>query len=241
MKLIFSRDVWGEIFSSVSKNKLRTAITIVGVLWGVFIYIALSGAAKGMDNGFERAFENVAMNSMFAWAQSTSIPYDGFKTGRSLQLKMEDVTTLKNRIPDLQYVAPRNAKGVFDGSGGALFVRGQKTGTYTVYGDLPVFTKISTKKIYEGGRFINDSDIENSRKVCVIGERTQKELFDKDEEAVGKFIRIDNVYFQVIGVHKFVPGGGFESDGDVFRKYYPYHFQDFENPTFCHFWEKASV
>ncbi|NER18248.1 ABC transporter permease [Spongiivirga citrea] len=222
MKLLFSRDVWSEIFASIGKNKLRTAITIVGVLWGVFIYIGLSGAAKGMDNGFERAFENVAMNSLFAWAQSTSMPHAGFKTGRPLRLKMEDATTLTNRIPEIQYVAPRNAKGVFDGSGGAQVVRGQKTGNYTIYGDFPVFTKIATKKIYDGGRFINDSDIENNRKVCVIGERTQRELFDEDEEAVGGYIRIDDIYFQVIGVHKFVPGGGFESDSDVFIPFSTY-------------------
>lgn len=222
MKLLFSRDVWSEIFASIGKNKLRTTITIVGVLWGVFIYIGLSGAAKGMDNGFERAFENVAMNSLFAWAQSTSMPHAGFKTGRPLRLKMEDATTLQNRIPEIQYVAPRNAKGVFDGSGGAQVVRGQKTGNYTVYGDLPVFTKIATKKIYDGGRFINDSDIENARKVCVIGERTQRELFEEDEDPIGGYIRIDDIYFQVIGVHKFVPGGGFESDSDIFIPFSTY-------------------
>jgi putative ABC transport system permease protein len=222
MKYIFDRDTWQEIFGSIRKNKLRTGITVIGVLWGIFIYISLSGAAKGMDNGFERAFENVAMNSMFAWAQSTSMPYEGFKTGRPMQLKLEDATTIKNRIPEIQYVAPRNARGVFGGGGGAEFVNGQRTGSYTIYGDLPVYTKIATKKIYEGGRFINDSDIEYARKVCVIGERTLKELFEKDEDPIGQFIRIDNIYFQVIGVHKFVPGGGFESDGDVFIPFSTY-------------------
>jgi putative ABC transport system permease protein len=222
MKYIFDRDTWQEIFGSIRKNKLRTGITVIGVLWGIFIYISLSGAAKGMDNGFERAFENVAMNSMFTWAQSTSMPYEGFKTGRPMQLKLEDATTIKNRIPEIQYVAPRNARGVFGGGGGAEFVNGQRTGSYTIYGDLPVYTKIATKKIYEGGRFINDSDIEYARKVCVIGERTLKELFEKDEDPIGQFIRIDNIYFQVIGVHKFVPGGGFESDGDVFIPFSTY-------------------
>ena len=67
------------IFGSIQKNRLRTIVTIVGVLWGIFIYIILSGAAKGLDNGFDRQFENVAMNSMFLWAQNTSIPYGGFK------------------------------------------------------------------------------------------------------------------------------------------------------------------
>lgn len=221
LKFIFDRDTWQEIFGSIGKNKVRTVITVIGVLWGIFIYIALSGAAKGLDNGFERQFENVAMNSMFAWAQQTSIPYAGFKTGRPLQLKLSDATVLQERIPQIQYIAPRNAKGVFGGSGSNI-VRGQKTGSYSVYGDFPVFTKIATKKIYEGGRFINDEDIKYERKVCVIGERTQKELFDKDENPLGGYIRIDGIYFQVIGVHKFVPGGGFESDSDIFIPFSTY-------------------
>ncbi|MGY8915316.1 MAG: ABC transporter permease [Flavobacteriales bacterium] len=225
MRFIFDRNTWQEIYGSISKNKTRTIITVIGVLWGIFIYIVLSGAAKGLDNGFEKQFQNVAMNSMFAWAQSTSMPYKGFKTGRQLQLKLDDVTVLQNRIAEIQYIAPRNVKGVF-GSGPAQVIRGAKSGNYAVYGDYPVSTKIATKKIYDGGRFINDEDIDQARKVCVIGERTQKELFEKGEDPIGGFIRVDNIFFQVVGVHKFTPGGGFESDSDIyipfstFRKLY---------------------
>ena len=215
LKIIFDRDTWQEIFGSIQKNKVRTIITVIGVLWGIFIYIALSGSANGLDNGFEREFENIAMNSMFVWAQSTSMPYDGFKTGRNPQLKLQDVQILKNNVPEIQFIAPRNTRGAFGGTG-AQIVRGSKSATYNIYGDFPEYTKIATKKIYNPGRFINQSDIDQSRKVCVIGERTQKELFEEGEEPVGKFIRIDDIYFQVIGVHKFVPGGGFESDGDIF-------------------------
>ncbi len=194
---------------------MRTFLTMIGVFVGIYIYVGLSGASKGLDNGFERQFETVAMNTMFAWAQSTSIPYDGFKTGRQLQLKLGDIDVLRNRVPEIQFIAPRNAKGVFDGSPAAV-VRGGKSSNYPVYGDYPVFTRISTKKIYKNGRFINDGDIEQARKVCVIGERTRKELFDLDESPIGAYIRIDNIYFQVVGVHKFTPGGGFETDGDIF-------------------------
>ncbi len=216
LKIIFDRDTWQEIFGSIQKNKVRTIITVIGVLWGIFIYIALSGSANGLDNGFEREFENIAMNSMFVWAQSTSIPYEGFKTGRNPQLKLKDAQTLRNNIPEIQFIAPRNVRGVFDGSSGSQIVRGTKSGTYNIYGDFPEYTRIATKKIYDKGRFINQSDIDNARKVCVIGERTQKELFEEGEEPVGKFVRIDDIYFQVIGVHKYIQGGGFESDGDVF-------------------------
>ncbi|AKA35562.1 ABC transporter permease [Flagellimonas lutaonensis] len=221
MRLLFDRNTWQEIFGSIRKNKIRTIITVVGVLWGIFVYIAMSGAAKGMDNGFEKSFETVAMNSLFAWAQSTSKPYSGFKTGRRLQLKLGDATVLENRIPEIQYIAPRNVKGTF-GSSPASIARGQKSGNYPVYGDFPVFTKIATKKIYNGGRFINDDDIEQARKVCVIGERTQQELFEEDEDPVGGYIRIDGIYFQVVGVHKFVPTAPFDSDSDIFIPFTTY-------------------
>jgi len=215
MKLLFKADTWEEIFSSINKNRVRTVLTVIGVLWGIFVYIAMSGAAKGLDNGFERQFESVAMNSLFAWSQSTSKPYKGFRTGRRIQLKLSDIDVLKKRIPEIQYIAPRNATGVFGGAP-ALTVRGQKSGSYNVYGDFPVYTKIATKKIYDEGRFINQSDIDYNRRVCIIGERTKSELFEDDEEAVGSFVRINDIYFRVVGVHKFVPGGGFESDSDIF-------------------------
>jgi len=215
MKFLFDSNTWQEIFGSIQKNKTRTIITVIGVLWGIFVYIAMAGAAKGLDNGFERAFETVAMNSMFTWAQSTSMPYAGFKTGRRLQLKIQDVKVLENRISEIEFIAPRNAKGVF-GDTPAKVVRSLKSGDYAIYGDFPIYTKIATKKIYDGGRFINDEDIDQNRKVCVIGERTQKELFEKDEDPIGAYIRLDNIYFQVVGVHKYTPGGGFESDSDIY-------------------------
>ena len=215
LKTIFDYDTWQEIFGSIAKNKTRTVVTVIGVLWGIFIYITLSGSAKGLDNGFDREFQDMAMNSMFVWPQSTSIPYAGFKIGRSPRLTIQNVKTLKQQVPEIQYIAPRNARGVRSGPPASVVYR-DISRTYNIYGDYPEYSEISTKKIYKGGRFINNADITNKRKVCVIGERTEKELFEEDENPVGKFIRIDNVYFQVIGVHKYNPGGGFETDGDIF-------------------------
>ena len=216
LKVIFDFDTWQEIFGSISKNKTRTVITVIGVLWGIFIYITLSGSAKGLDNGFDREFQDMAMNSMFVWPQRTSVPYAGFKVGRNPRFTISNVKELKQQIPEIQFIAPRNARGVFGGSQPASVVHEEISRTYNIYGDFPEYTKIATKKIYKGGRFINEEDQRNNRKVCVIGERTQEELFEEDENPLGKYIRINNVYFQVIGVHKYVEGGGFETDGDIF-------------------------
>ncbi len=225
MRLLFDKNTWQEIFGSIGKNRTRTIITVIGVLWGIFIYIVLAGASQGLDNGFERNFETVAKNSLWCWAQSTSMPYAGFKTGRGLDIKVADATTLRNRIPEIQYIAPVNTKGVFGGTG-ALTVRGLKSNTYPMYGYYPEIAKMATQKIYDNGRFINDQDIEQARKVCVIGERTQQEMFEEDEDPIGGYIRIENIYFQVVGVHKFTQTTPFGTDGDIyipfstFRKIY---------------------
>lgn len=214
-KFIFDRDTWQEIWGSISKNKVRTIITVIGVLWGIFVYVALSGASKGMDNGFELEFKDMANNSMFVWAQRTSIPNKGFKIGRPIQLKITDVEALYNKLPDIQFIAPRNERGVW-GTEPPTVVRNLKTGTYKVFGDYPVIDKIAKKKIYDGGRFLNDDDIQHNRKVCVIGERLRKELFEKDENPVGNFIKLNNIYFQVIGVYKTENNGGFEGDDSIY-------------------------
>ena len=216
MKVLFDKSSWQEIFDSVSKNKLRTIITVIGVVWGIFIYITLSGVSKGLDNGFEKAFKNVAKNSIFLWSGSTSIPHKGYKIGRQIQLTLDDAKIIKNKISGVQYIAPRNMKNSLSIS------RNNKFGSYNIYGDFPAYTKISIKKIYDGGRFINDNDIEHSKKVCVIGEQTKRELFEKDEEVIGKYININNIFFKVIGVHKYIEGGGFEREGDVFIPFTTY-------------------
>jgi putative ABC transport system permease protein len=221
MKTLFDKDTWQEIFSSIEQNKVRTIITVIGVLWGIFLYIVLSGAAKGIDNGFERQFERISSNSLFVWGEATSVPYEGFKTGRWINFKLSDVTALKNRIPEIQHIAPRNSSGIFSGSKAQL-VNGQKKGSYNIYGDFPIYTTISTVTIYDGGRFINESDIKAKRKVCVIGERTQQELFNEGESPIGKFVRINGIHFRIIGVTKFVDGGGFGDDGDIFIPFTTY-------------------
>ncbi|MBT7575252.1 ABC transporter permease [Flavobacteriaceae bacterium] len=215
MKRLFDKDTWQEIFGSIQKNKIRTIITMIGVLWGIFIYIALSGSSKGLDNGFERQFQSIASNSIFVWAQSTSLPYAGYKSERNITLKIQDAEVLKKQVKNIKFIAPRIVAGVFGSAGGSI-VRGTKTGTYSVYGEYPEYIKIATSKIYDGGRFINQSDIQDDRKVCVIGERTQLELFEEDEDPIGKFISINKINFRVVGVHKFVQGGGFGDDGDIY-------------------------
>lgn len=214
MKFIFERDTWQEIYGSIRKNKIRTIITVIGVTWGVFLFVFLLGMAKGLDNSFRSQFNDFATNMMFLWGQRTSIPNDGFKRGRRMQLTLDDVEALKSQVGDIKYIAPRNLTGQW-GSPPGQFVRGSKSGAFTVFGDYPIIDKVAKKKIFDGGRFINEEDIKYERKVCVIGEDIYKQFYDKDEDPIGGFVRINGIYFKVIGVYK-PSQAGFEGDDSIF-------------------------
>ncbi|MDH7445353.1 ABC transporter permease [Aquimarina sp. 2201CG14-23] len=214
MKFIFEKDTWQEIYGAIRKNKIRTIITVIGVTWGVFLFVVLLGMAKGLDNSFRSQFNDFATNTMFLWGQQTSIPNNGFKRGRGMQLTLDDVEALESQVSDIEYIAPRNVTGQW-GTPPGQFVRGSKSGAFKVFGDYPTIDKVSKKKMFDGGRFINEEDIKYERKVCVIGEDIYKQFYDKGEEAVGDFVKINGIYFKVIGVYK-PTQMGFEGDDSIF-------------------------
>ncbi len=194
MKFLFDKDTWQEIYSSIRKNKMRTAITIIGVMWGIFLLVVLLGAAKGVENNFNRLFGNFATNSVFVWAQSTSKPFKGFQEGRGLTLKMSDLDNINNEIKGLEFVVPRH-------QGQALVVNNFKTGNFGIFGDYPELDKVQKKDLVYG-RFINDNDIKEKKKVCVIEEEIYKQLFDKDEYPIGQYIKINDINYNVVGMYK---------------------------------------
>ncbi|MCQ4138471.1 MULTISPECIES: ABC transporter permease [Chryseobacterium] len=217
MNIIFKKDTWQEIYYSLRNNKLRTFLTMIGVGWGMFLYVSLLGAAKGMENGFDKLFSGFATNSIFLWAQNTSIPYDGFPKGRQMHLKLSDIDILKRKITDIDYISPQNSRGSFTGTPGELMSRNGKSGTYSLTGDYPVGNKISEKKLIFG-RYLNDADISGNKNVAVIGEEIYKNFFDskKNENPLGKSINIKGIFFNVIGVFRIKKNGGFENDQSVF-------------------------
>lgn len=216
MNIIFKKDTWQEIYYSLRNNKLRTFLTMIGVGWGMFLYVSLLGAAKGMENGFDKLFSGFATNSIFLWAQNTSIPYDGFPKGRQVHLKLEDIEILKRKIPEIDYISPQNSRGNF-GNAGEQMSRNGKSATYTLNGDYPLGNKISEKKLIFG-RYLNDADISQNKNVVVIGEEVYKNFFDakKNENPLGKSINIKGIFFNVIGVFRVKKGGGMENDQTVF-------------------------
>jgi len=192
MKFLFERDTWQEVYDSMSKNKLRTGITMVGVWWGILLLIALLGAAKGMENSFNRIFGDFSTNSVFVWGQSTSMPFKGFQEGKRVRLKLSHVDKIKDNIEGIEFVVPRNRNQ-------ALVVRNFLSGNFSVNGDYPLLDQIQKKKMIEG-RFINQNDINLNKKVAVISEDIYKQLFEKDENPIGAYVQMNSINFTIIGV-----------------------------------------
>lgn len=190
-------DKWQEIFYALKQNKLRTFFTAFGVFWGIFMLIIMLGSGKGLRNGTTQGMGDFATNSMFMWTQQTTIPYKGFPRGRRYNFNNDDTQALKDNIPEIQYIAPRLQ--VFTRGENNNVVRGERTAAFTIQGDYPEYNLIDPANI-EQGRFINRLDIEQKRKNVVIGTRVYQEMFEMGEDPIGESIRIQGVYFKVVGV-----------------------------------------
>lgn len=199
MSKLFSRDSWAEIIEALSSNWFRTVMTAFGVLWGIFILVILLAAGNGLENGIKQGFNGMATNSMFMWAQTASQPYKGLPKGRRYNFKTDDVEAIKQQVPGLRFVSPRNQLGGFRGSNNV--VRGLQTGAFNVYGDYPEIIQQQPMDI-TSGRFINYSDINEKRKVAIIGSGVQSALYEPNEEVIGSYIKINGVNFLVIGTYK---------------------------------------
>jgi putative ABC transport system permease protein len=192
---MFDLDRWQEIWLTITHNKLRSFLTAFGVFWGMFMLVVMVGAGVALQRGMSSQIEGFATNSCFVWEQQTSEPYKGFKKGRNWNLENSDIPLLLNKIPEIQYLAPV----LFGGGGTNNVTRNDKAGSYGVKGNYPSYNLIDESKMVYG-RYINDIDIVEMRKVCVIGERVYQVLFPKDEDPIGKSIQVNGIYFQVVGV-----------------------------------------
>ncbi|SDG58792.1 ABC transporter permease [Winogradskyella thalassocola] len=215
---MFSRDRWDEILEALSANKFRTFLTAFGVFWGITILVLLLALTNGLKNGVTADFGDFATNSMFMWTQGTSKPYKGLPKGRSFNYKIDDIAAIKTEIPNLKYVSPRNQLGGFNGANNVT--RGTKTGAFEIYGDYPEYIKQQPMDILEG-RFISYSDIDAKRKICVIGTGVQKGLYDKDEEVLGTYVKINGVNFLVVGTFKMSNSQG-DGEQDASTIYIPF-------------------
>ncbi|WP_394747311.1 ABC transporter permease [Spongiimicrobium salis] len=209
---MFNRDRWKEIIEVLTSNVFRTLLTAFGVFWGILILIILLAAGKGLENGVKLDFGDIATNTMFMWTRPTSKAYKGLPEGRRFSFKIEDVQALRDNVPHLRFISPRNRLGGF--RGGNNVIKGIKAGAYNVFGDYPEIIEQDPMTI-TSGRFLNYSDIKEKRKIAIIGNGVKNELYEKGEEVLGTFIKIQGVNFMVVGTYKKKTNDG---DGDEGEK-----------------------
>ncbi len=192
---MFDVDVWQEIFSTIKKNKLRTFLTGFSVAWGIFMLMILLGSGNGLQNGVKEQFADNSVNIMWMWTGETSIPYHGLKEGRTIKFKNDDYTFLKDKekSPDIDDVSSR-----FYLPGNIMYTYKNEYGSFETSSCHPSLEWMEKVKVVSG-RFINDLDMTDFRKVIVIGDNVRKALF-KDEDPMGKYIKLNNVPFKVVGV-----------------------------------------
>ena len=197
MKFLFDRDTWQEVYDSLNKNKLRSALTMVGVWWGILLLIGLLGSARGIENSFNRLFGDFATNSVFIIPRTTSKPFKGFQEGKRVRLTLSDAKKVQENIEGVEFVVPRNQNG-------GVVTRNFLSGTFSVSGDYPLLDKVNKAKLIYG-RFINQNDINQNKKVAVLSEDVYKQLFQKDEYPIGQYIQINNINYSVIGAFESNP------------------------------------
>ena len=186
-------DTYKEIFTTLSRNKSRSFLTGFGVFWGVFMLLGLIGGGSGLQQLLSRNFEGFATNSVIVFAQNTTKPYAGFRKGRSWKMNYDDIERLKAQVKELDIVAPVLARW------GANATHDDKKYSCCVKGVLPEYQGVETPKL-KYGRYINAMDMQQKRKVCVIGKRVYKTLFPNGDNPLGKLIRVDSIYYRVVGV-----------------------------------------
>ncbi len=191
---MFDVDRWVEIFSSMRRHKLRTFLTALSVWWGIFMLIILVGAGSGLENSAEYNFADDAKNSLWIFRGRTSKPFQGLPVGRRIQFTNEDTERLAREVPEIDHLTGR-----YYLSGDIVISYKMKSLSYRVTGVHPDHQILENTMMIRG-RYINDMDIKEARKVCIIGDVVRKALFeDTDKSIVGEEVSIGGIKYTVVG------------------------------------------
>ncbi len=189
---MFDTDKWQEIFITIRQNKLRTFLTGFSVGWGIFMLIILLGSGQGIFNGIKSMFNDDAINSIWIRPGQTTMEYKGFKPGRRVKMHNEDYNYLLSTYPGIDEATAR------DWVWGVNASYKNEYGSYGIRGCHPGHEYLE-KTDMVSGRYLNDIDIQEARKVAVIGKLVEQDLFG-GKSAVGKYLNISGIPFRVVGV-----------------------------------------
>ena len=192
---MFDKDRWQEIWLTITRNKIRSLLTAFGVFWGIFMLVLMSGSGNGLEEGIISGVKDFPKNSCYFFSERTSKAYAGFAKGRNWSIHTSDVEVLRGRFPEIERISAImfewNEKNT---------LRNNKYGAYMVKGLSPDYLFIEPQRMLYG-RYINEVDIRERRKVCVIGEQVYQEMFMPGENPLGKLLQINGVAYRVVGVN----------------------------------------
>lgn len=195
----------------MARNPLRVVLTAFSIAWGIFMLIILMAAVKALQNGAESDFKGDAQNSLWVNARTTGLAYGGFKPGRQIYLKNEDLPLLKREIPNVESVSARNNYWTLS----PTITYGKRSTSFELIGATPDYRYLENLTMTKG-RFLNENDHREKKKVAALGKLAAELLFEPDEDPVGKFIEVNGIMYKVIGVFE-DPGG----ERDMRRMYVP--------------------
>jgi len=196
---MFDLDNFNEIWQTIARNKTRSILTAFGVFWGIFILVVLLSCGNGFKNGLMQQVEGFATNSSFVIPQMTSEAYKGYQKGRFWKLEMSDIQAIKEQVQGVDIISPIVSSYSYSGENNVFY--GTKGGNFSLKGVVPNYNEIDRSKIIHG-RFINETDIAEERKVCVIGTKVYEDIIGVDKDPIGLMIKANGIYYQVVGVIK---------------------------------------
>ena len=193
---MFDFDGLKEIWQTITRNKTRSLLTAFGVFWGIFLLVVLSSTGNGFENGLMKQVEGVTPNTGFFFVNQTSEPYKGYQKGRAWTMQLADMEAIKEAFPCVKAISPEASLWSSEDKN---VVYSSRSGSFSVKGVMPEYNDIQRSKILKG-RYINDTDIAANRKVCLLGKKVYETMFEKGEDPLGKMVKVNGIYFQVVGV-----------------------------------------
>ena len=194
---MFDVDNINEIWQTIARNKTRSLLTAFGVFWGIFILVILLACGNGFDNGLRSNVEGFSTNSTFLIPNITTEAYKGYQKGRFWNFNLSDIDAIKRKIKGVEMISPISSTYAYGGDNNVFF--GTKGGNFGMKGVQPNYNDIDRGKIVYG-RFVNETDINEARKVCVLGKKVYEDVIGADKNPLGLMIKANGIYYQVVGV-----------------------------------------
>lgn len=204
---MFDIDNFKEIWQAISRNKMRSILTAFGVFWGIFMYVVMTGLGNGFENGMMKMVEEISPNAVFFFSNNTSVEYKGFNSGRYWSMTNDDLKLIQDNVPSVEYASP-----LLQTFPNNPITYKERSGEFIISGIDNYYQKINPMPLIFG-RFFNDFDIRERRKMCIIGSKVWQELFENGVNPIGERINVDGVFFTIVGVVN--PGENVNIGGDA--------------------------